>query len=480
MTGRHAERRSAIESALLDFQRTPGRHTVALRQPALLFASIREVLQYAGERRPDDEASPPPRDVVQAARFFVHAAMLKPGADHYTLLGLTREADATAIKERYRSMMRLTHPDFATTPGAATWPADAATRINQAYEALSSPERRRAYDEAAQPPASRPTPGEIVATRAPSAVPAQRRGDSRRILRHLAAGFGALAAIAVVALWAATASGERDSLVQRATTSVVTNKLSLLIGHADAQAESSTVAQTAPSLPPAADDSVLQAAVARALPVIVAASASTSSAPVTPMAEVVPAPPPLPAPAPAVAVAVAAAAPEAAATPVPPVMPATAPVATAPVAAATQVPAKPIPVAQAAPAPAPVRAAPVPADTGPSMADVHPIVTQLLQDIESGWGDNLIARLDFDARRGADAQALARQLDALCDGARPVKISKVALRGEPRDGRLVVVGQVILQVRDPSTPTRQFALQAEFAQQRGAPVLMRLAPVSSQ
>jgi hypothetical protein len=114
------------------------------------------------------------------------------------------------------------------------------------------------------------------------------------------------------------------------------------------------------------------------------------------------------------------------------------------------------------------------------MADVHPLVTRLLQDIESGWGDNVIAGLDFSTRRSADAQSLARQLDALCDGARPVKISKVDLKGEPHEGKLVVIGQVILQVRDASTPTRRFALQAEFAQQGGAPVLTRLAPVTAQ
>lgn len=114
------------------------------------------------------------------------------------------------------------------------------------------------------------------------------------------------------------------------------------------------------------------------------------------------------------------------------------------------------------------------------MADVHPLVTRLLADIESGWGDNLIASLDFSTRRSADAQTLARQLDTLCDGARPVKITKVDLKGEPRDGKFVVVGQVVLQVRDASTPTRQFAMQAEFAQQGGTPVLTRLAPVSAQ
>lgn len=114
------------------------------------------------------------------------------------------------------------------------------------------------------------------------------------------------------------------------------------------------------------------------------------------------------------------------------------------------------------------------------MAEVHPALMQLLQGIESGWGDNLIASLEFSARRAPGAQALARQLDTLCEGARPVKIAKVDLKGEPHDGRLVVVGQVLLNVRDPDTPTRLFALQAEFAPGDGAPVLTRLAPVSPQ
>jgi hypothetical protein len=114
------------------------------------------------------------------------------------------------------------------------------------------------------------------------------------------------------------------------------------------------------------------------------------------------------------------------------------------------------------------------------MAEVHPMLMQLLQEIETGWGDNLIAGLDFSARRAPGAQALARQLDALCDGARPVKIAKVDLKGEPHDGRLVVVGLVLLQVRDTAAPTRQFALQAEFTQRDGTPVLTRLAPVATQ
>jgi hypothetical protein len=472
VTGRHAEGRSAIEAALLDFQRSPGKHMLGLRQPALLFASIREVLQYAGERTPDDDASPPPAAVVQAARFFVRSALLKPDADHYALLGLTRDAGAAAIKERYRSLMRLTHPDFATGRGSASWPADAATRINQAYEVLSSPERRRAYDEAGEPPPSPPASREI-SPRPQNVAPAPRRGHSRQILRHLAAGFGVIAALAVVALWAATVSSDRDSLVQRATTRVVADKLPSLFGQA-----------ASPATAAPAEDDVLQAAVARALPAILASP--VSAPPRTPAASSValvasdePAPAPVESPASrfevkAEPVAAPASSMPAAVIQVATVAPAAADAPPAPAPVATPAPSKPVIVAQAPPAPS------RPAPAGPSMADVHPLVTRLLGDIESGWGDNLIASLDFGTRRSADAQSLARQLDALCDGARPVKITKVDLKGEPRDGKLVVVGQVVLQVRDPSTPTRRFALQAEFTQQGGTPVLTRLAPVSAQ
>ena len=108
------------------------------------------------------------------------------------------------------------------------------------------------------------------------------------------------------------------------------------------------------------------------------------------------------------------------------------------------------------------------------MAAVHPVLMQLLQEIESGWGDNLLSPLDRGARRLAGAQALARQLDTLCDGVRPMKVAHADFKGEPRDGRLVVTGQVVLQGRD-ATP-RPFALLAEFTERDGAPVLPRLSP----
>ena len=72
----------------------PGRHTLALRQPALLFASIREVLLLAGGRGSDEDGGAPPPAVIEAARFFVRAALLRPDADHYELLGLPASANA--------------------------------------------------------------------------------------------------------------------------------------------------------------------------------------------------------------------------------------------------------------------------------------------------------------------------------------------------------------------------------------------------
>jgi hypothetical protein len=438
MPVQQADRRRAIESALLDFHRTPGRHTIALRQPALLFASIREVLQLAGERSPDDARSPSSA-IVQAARFFVSAALLPPGADHYALLGLTRGADPAAIKERYRAMMRLLHPDFAQSSAGAIWPADAATRINQAYEVLSSPERRRAYDQAID---SAPVPPPLAVSRdlaqAPAArrASAQRRDQPRRVLRRLVAGFGALGGLALAGMWVATAQGERDTLVQRATTRV--DKFPALFAAAPAPTAT------------AAPEAGVQAAIAHALPETLSAPALAASA----------ASGRLDAPAPIVSSAAPPAPAEGAAAMAPaPPAPAAAPADSAPVVAQA-------PTASPAPVPVP----------GPSIADVQPLLTQLLQEVESGWGDNLIARLDRGARGAAQAQALARQLDALCDGVRPVRIARVAFKGEPRDGRLVVTGQATLQVRDAAAPTRQFALLAEFAERDGAPVLTRLAP----
>src|SRR3990167_1244595 len=129
-----------LRAALLDFHASPGKFHLGRRQPNALFGSIRQVLHIAIGRDADEE-------LRQAAGFFIRSALLHPGSDHYALLGLDRSADAVAIRDRYRLMMRLLHPDFPSAePGV--WPPAAPARINLAYEVLSSPALRKEYDRA--------------------------------------------------------------------------------------------------------------------------------------------------------------------------------------------------------------------------------------------------------------------------------------------------------------------------------------------
>ncbi len=64
--------------------------------------------------------------------------------DYYETLGVARTADAEAIKQAFRKLARLYHPDVAKdkVSGEAKF-----KEINEAYEVLGDPEKRRRYDE---------------------------------------------------------------------------------------------------------------------------------------------------------------------------------------------------------------------------------------------------------------------------------------------------------------------------------------------
>ncbi|SES81748.1 J domain-containing protein [Hymenobacter actinosclerus] len=80
---------------------------------------------------------------------------------HYATLGLPASASAADIRRAYRQLVWITHPDRTPDPAAhARYLA-----VNDAYEVLSNPARRAAYDAAlewrataAQRPAPRPAP----------------------------------------------------------------------------------------------------------------------------------------------------------------------------------------------------------------------------------------------------------------------------------------------------------------------------------
>jgi curved DNA-binding protein CbpA len=63
--------------------------------------------------------------------------------DHYATLGIPRNADAKRIRDAYRRLARMHHPDLHPGDQAAE---DALKQINEAYEVLSNPEKRRKYN----------------------------------------------------------------------------------------------------------------------------------------------------------------------------------------------------------------------------------------------------------------------------------------------------------------------------------------------
>ena len=206
-----------VREALLDFCQAPGKYQVAWRQPEVLFAELRDVLQLAVGRQGGVEAGSGEETAAlrNAARFFVRTALLYPGADHYALLGVSRQVVNADLKDRYRLMMRLLHPDFSG-PDAGTWPADAAVRVNRAYDSLSSAVQRRLYDEGLAPvqnssPVSSPDLRRVRAAPARPAT-AETRQSHFKTLAMVCAVAGAV--LLVVVLFG-TGSSEPVQLVQR-------------------------------------------------------------------------------------------------------------------------------------------------------------------------------------------------------------------------------------------------------------------------
>jgi hypothetical protein len=509
-----------LHAALLDYYRAPGKYQLTLRQPALLFASVREILQLAAGREAEAATPGQAAELRDAAAFFVRAALLFPGADHYAVFALPARTEPVELKERYRLLMRLTHPDFASGASAA-WSADAAVRVNRAYEVLSSPVLRREYDEQlAGVRAS--TAAEAVPPR-PAFTPPPRREQRQWQLNPKAAWMLAagVAALAVVLL---LPGPETPHLVQKSPQARPLPQ----VAQSPAPAETSAaVLIPADVLPPATAREAVPATALQEPPPEPPAPAPgllAQAAPRAPAAPVAPAPLPAPrsavapaatlqAPAPAPAVARAPAAPPAVA-PAPAPAPAAASGPTAAELAAAHRRAKaeagsrpaiePPPIVARAPAPvppAPVRtpeapavvaaapvappsplAAPVPAPrvtpvaaspAAPTLNDAQPLLTQLLHLLESGNGDQVLRLLEGDARHAASAQALSRQYEQLVRGARPVRLSHVEFRSEARDGVLLVTGRIRLHAGEPTIGSlgERLLLRAEF-QARGGKVLL--------
>ncbi|MDP9822418.1 molecular chaperone DnaJ [Nocardioides massiliensis] len=67
--------------------------------------------------------------------------------DLYDVLGVSRDADADAIKKAYRRLARQLHPDVNPDPETQ----ERFKEVSRAYEVLSDPEKRRHYDMGGDP-----------------------------------------------------------------------------------------------------------------------------------------------------------------------------------------------------------------------------------------------------------------------------------------------------------------------------------------
>ena len=118
----------------------------------------------------------------------------------YEELGVPPDASVDAIREAYRNVARLLHPDAQTNPVLKESAEVQMKRINQLYETLAEPERRRRYDrELAQDPVGIPDRPETIIIRTPLPSDPFHRGR-----RGTLAWLAATGVCATFIIWLAT------------------------------------------------------------------------------------------------------------------------------------------------------------------------------------------------------------------------------------------------------------------------------------
>lgn len=134
-----------LETALA-LQRAPGERFRLRERP--LPDGVVHVLEIASGapqalRDAATELGQDEQDVLEAARFYLEQVLFAtPDADAYRVLGLAPDAPQDAIRVHHRWLQRWLHPDRALAGDATVF----ATRVNQAWSQLRTPELRHAYD----------------------------------------------------------------------------------------------------------------------------------------------------------------------------------------------------------------------------------------------------------------------------------------------------------------------------------------------
>ena len=91
----------------------------------------------------------PEATLRKAAGFFIEQVLLSQGADHYRVLGGSRETSDANLRRHMALIMRWLHPDVVSGGGSATDYFDRrlyAERVTGAWEGIKTKERRAVYD----------------------------------------------------------------------------------------------------------------------------------------------------------------------------------------------------------------------------------------------------------------------------------------------------------------------------------------------
>jgi hypothetical protein len=150
-----ADRPSADRTAevLLWYRRQPSRYSAEGRRrdgpkvnaEVVLRLALGRPLEFAGSALNDPSKA---HALRKAAVSYVRHMFFRPDATPYQTLGLEPGASYQAIKENFRLLMHLVHPD--RQDGRDRWPESCAAQANQAYSMLRDKDSRRTFEEEAQ------------------------------------------------------------------------------------------------------------------------------------------------------------------------------------------------------------------------------------------------------------------------------------------------------------------------------------------
>jgi len=129
--------------------------------------------------------------------------------NYYEEFGVIPTASTEEIRQAYRLLARLLHPDAQLDPKMRAAADRQMQRVNEMLTVLTDPRRRREYDESLRAPLRSPVP-----TRRPAGVPRlPQRGAWRRVAARYwyAILIASTCAVAVIA-WYAIAGGPTEAL----------------------------------------------------------------------------------------------------------------------------------------------------------------------------------------------------------------------------------------------------------------------------